>query len=255
MSFLKRTHIAIAVALSLSITLQGCMGSGGGSDSNGRFSLFNSGSDGDLTPEEQALRKEADVFNETVFGGAASWAAVGGVACVALKLLGGDSGNMGQCAVMAGVGAVFGALDGYLVAKQQEAARKQVSELALVSQDVAKDNLKIERINAKARKVRDQNLERIRNAEEKRRNQQISSQQLADERERLNDNIEFLQETIDKLKTRRDQYQEARQKLIAGGKGKSAELRSKIDEQSRKIEALEEMKHDLEEANAVKRIG
>ena len=255
MTFLKGTRFAMAAALALSITLQGCMGSGGDSDSSGGFSLFNSASDEDLTPEERALRKEADVFNETVFGGAATGAVLLGGLCVAAALLGGNSNNMGQCAVMAGVGAAVGALDGYLVAKRQEASRKQVAEIDLVTQDVEEDNRKIEKVNAQARKVRDQNLQRIRDAEEKRRNQQISAQQLADERERLNDNIEFLQETIDKLKKRRDQYYEAAQQLSADGKGSTAELQAKIDEQSRKIAALEEMKRDLEEANAVKRIG
>lgn len=252
MKALKISRAGMVAVLALPIFLQACAGQNDDSGGGG-FSLFDSASDENLTPEERALREEADVFNETVFGGAATGAAVLGGLCVLSGLL--NNKNLSNCLVAAGVGAAFGALDGYLVAKRQEASRKGVREIDLVTQDVEKDNQKIEKVNARARKVRDQNLERIRDAEEKRRNQQISAEQLAREREHLRDNIAFLQETIDKLEKRRNEYEKAAQQLDGQGRGDTTVLRQKIDEQTRRIAALEQMKRDLEKANEVKRIG
>lgn len=252
MSALKISRAGMAAVLVLPIMLQACTGQNADSGSGG-FSLFNSAAEDDLTPEERALREEADVFNETVFGGAATGAAILGGLCVLSGLL--NNQNLSRCLVAAGVGAAFGALDGYLVAKRQEASRKGVREIDLVTQDVEKDNQTIEQVNARAREVRDQNIDRIRDAEEKRRNQQISAEQLAQERERLRDNIDFLQETITKLEKRRDQYEDAARELGSEGKGDTDELHARIDEQTRRIEALKKMKEDLERANEVKRIG
>jgi hypothetical protein len=251
---LKASRAGLAATLALSIMLQACIGSGADSDSSGGFSLFDSSSDEELTPEERALREEADVFNETVFGGAATGALLLGGLCVASALLGGGN-NMGRCAILAGVGAAAGALDGYLIAKRQESSRTKVREIDLVTQDVEADNRKIEQVNDRARRVRDQNLERIREAEAKRRSQQISAEQLATERRRLQSNIDFLQDTIDKLEERRNKYHEAAQSLSAQGSGSTAELQTKIEEQTRKIQTLKQMKRDLEKANEVKRIG
>lgn len=252
---LKASRLGMAAVLALSIVLQACAGGRTDSDSSSGFSLFESSSDENLTPEERALREEADVFNETVFGGAATGALVLGGLCVAAALLGGNSESIARCAVLAGVGAAAGALDGYLVAKRQEASRTKVREIDLIVKDVEADNRKIEKVNAQAQRVRDQNLERIREAEAKRRSQQISAEQLATERQRLQGNIAFLQETIEKLEARRDQYREAAQRLSAEGSGSTKELQAKIDEQTQRIENLKQMKRDLEQANEVKRIG
>jgi uncharacterized phage infection (PIP) family protein YhgE len=249
---LKLSRASMTLVLVLPIMLQACAGQNDDAGSGG-VSLFDSASDDDLTHEERALREEADVFNETVFGGAATGAAILGGLCVLSGLL--NNKNLSNCLVAAGVGAAIGALDGYLVAKRQEASRKGVREIDLVAQDVEKDNEKIARVNAQARKVRDQNIDRIRDAEEKRRNQQISAEQLARERDRLRDNISFLQETIDKLEERRDQYEKAAQQLRSDGRGDTTELQAKIDQQTDRIEALKRMKRDLERANEVKRIG
>lgn len=252
MTALRVSRAGMVAVLVLPIFLQACVSTDSDSGSGG-FSLFDSASEEDLTPEERALREEADVFNETVFGGAATGAAVLGGLCVLSGLL--NNQNLSNCLVAAGVGAAFGALDGYLVAKRQEASRKGVREIELITQDVEEDNRRIEKVNARAQRVRDQNLDRIRDAEEKRRNQQISAEQLAREREHIRENIAFLQETIDKLEKRRDQYDEAARKLEGEGNADTSGLRARIDEQSRRIAALEQMKRDLEKANEVKRIG
>ena len=86
--------------LSMALVLAGCQTAG---DSD-QISLFESSAP--LTPAEQAMRDDADVFNETLFGGAAAGAVLGGVFCAMSLLLGSDENGIATCAAAIGVGAM-----------------------------------------------------------------------------------------------------------------------------------------------------
>ncbi|WP_417513565.1 hypothetical protein [Minwuia sp.] len=240
--------------LSLSVLVGGCATNGDTGQSNPfDFLASDSADNPNLTPEERALRKDAEIFNETVFGGAATGAALLGGLCVVGALLG-NNNSLGRCAVLAGVGAAVGAVDGYLVAKRQEAARKQVREIDLVTQEMEEKNVKLRRLVATSKKVVEQNRERIRDVQIKVAQNQARQDELRIEKERLESNIDVMDETIASLKKERENYQDVADDLTNEGRNTTA-LRQEISEMNQQIAALERERNELEQINRAVRIG
>src|SRR5688572_20414679 len=72
---------AAGTILVVSMMLSGCMGTGTDSGSGGfsTAALFGAGQKPALTPAEQRLREDANMFNKTVLGGVAYNAAMGAI--------------------------------------------------------------------------------------------------------------------------------------------------------------------------------
>jgi uncharacterized protein YhaN len=233
--------------LSVALALAGCQTAG----DSGRTTLF--GSSEPLTPAEQEMRNDADVFNETVFGGAATGAALGGLLC-ALSLLSGGKNNAAVCATAIGVGAALGAVDGYMVATRQEAARRQVREIDVVTEDIEQSNARLRKLVASSQKVVEQNRERINEVKLKVAQNQARAEELTREQARLDDNIAVMSNTLDSLRDERDAYVEVAGELGAQGQD-TAKLRAQVVEMNRQIAALEKERDALEEINRASKIG
>jgi hypothetical protein len=234
--------------LSMALVLAGCQTAG---DSD-QISLFESSAP--LTPAEQAMRDDADVFNETLFGGAAAGAVLGGVFCAMSLLLGSDENGIATCAAAIGVGATIGAVDGYMVATRQEAARQQVQQIDLVTQDIEKSNARLRKLVASSQKVVEQNRERINEVKIKVAQNQAHAEELTRERARLDDNISVMSDTLGNLRDERDGYVEVAGELTSEGQDTSR-LREQVREMNRQIEALERERDALENINRASKIG
>ncbi|WP_416896963.1 MAG: hypothetical protein ACMVY4_15810 [Minwuia sp.] len=247
--------LAVAV-VAFPVLLGGCQTTG---DSDGGGSLFDFGGsssdDPNLTPEERALREDAEVFNETVFGGAATGAVIAGGLCALGALLGNNGGNaLGRCAIMAGVGGAIGAIDGYMVAKRQEAARKQVREIDLVTEEIEAKNVKLRRLVDSSRRVVDQNRQRLEEVRIKVAANAAREDELRREKDRLEANIDVMDDTLENLRDERDNYEEVVRELRAGGQN-TAQLEAQIGEMNQQIAALERERNELEAINRAVRIG
>lgn len=239
--------LAFAV-LSATLVLTGCQTAG----DSGQTTLF--GGSEPLTPAEQAMREDADVFNETVFGGAATGAALGGVFCAMSLLLGSNKNGIATCAAAIGVGAAIGAVDGYMVATRQEAARRQVREIDLVTQDIEQSNARLRKLVASSQKVVEQNRERINEVKIKVAQNQARAEELTREQARLDDNIAVMSDTLENLRDERDGYVEVAGELASEGQDTSR-LREQVREMNRQIEALESERDTLENINRASKIG
>ena len=234
--------------LSMTVVLTGCQTAG----DSGQTSLF--GSSAPLTPAEQAMREDADVFNETVFGGAATGAALGGDFCAMSLLLGSNQNGIATCAAAIGVGAAIGAVDGYMVATRQEAARRQVRQIDLVTQDIEQSNARLRKLVASSQKVVEQNRERINEVKIKVAQNQARAEELTREQARLDDNISVMSDTLGNLRDERDGYVEVAGELGAQGQD-TTRLREQVREMNRQIEALENERDTLENINRASKIG
>ena len=221
--------IAIAVASTGCVTMPGGQGAA-------------------LTPEERALRGEAKVFNNTVLGGAAAGAAVGGITC----MLFGNS--LGECAGEMAVGAVTGGIVGYVTATKQQAANEQVRAAEIVTRDVQAENEKLGTLVATARNVLEEN--RASNQELKARiaTNEAEAGELGAQQRRVRSNVEVLNGVIAKLNEKRSQYAEVAGDLESEGEDTTA-LRQQVREMSEQIGLLVEYRTALEEELNVELMG
>ena len=215
------------------LMLTGCMAMGQGAN---------------LTPDEQALREDAQVFNETVVGGAATGALVTGLGCALL------GGSLEQCAIAAGSGAALGGIAGYMTATSQRAAKQEVRQAEIITKDIVEENQKIKVIVAKAEKVLETNR-----AEAKKLKALIASKKAkAGEMEALQARMESssatLNELVTNLEKKRAQYIEAADSL--DGKGQdTAELRRAVKDMESQIALLVGYRTALEESLRVEVMG
>ncbi|MDA0704487.1 MAG: hypothetical protein O3A96_14815 [Proteobacteria bacterium] len=234
--------------LSAALVAAGCQTAG----DSGRSTLF--GDSAPLTPAEQQMRNDADVFNETVFGGAVAGMAMGGLFCAMSLLLGSNQNNMAVCATAIGVGAALGAIDGYMVATRQEAARRQVREIDVVTEDIEQSNAKLRKLVASSQKVVEQNRERINEVTLKVAQNQARAEELTLEQARLDDNIAVMSGTLENLREERDGYVEVAGELASQGQD-TTRLRAQLVEMNRQIAALEQERDALENINRASKIG
>lgn len=244
--------LVAAGLIAAAIALAGCAQNADG-QRQGLFDFPSSGGDGNLSEEERQLREDAEVFNETVAGGAVTHGLLFGGLCVAAALLGGND-NMGQCAVMAGIGAAYGAVDGYLVAKRQEAARQQVREIDLVTEEIQEKNVSLRKLVETSRKVVAENRERLQDVRLKVAKNEVREEMLEEERRRLQSNVDVMNGTIAQLEKERDNYYQVAEQLEGDGRD-TRQLEAEIRDMNQQIVALERERDALEEIDRAVRIG
>ena len=201
-----------------------------------------------LTPEEEQLRADASVFDETVLGGAAMGAAVG---CAFGFLLG---GNAEDCLVGGIGGGALGALGGYLTATEQEAAQGHVRQIDIVTRDINADNENLRTLVASASRVLDQNRQQAQLVKQKLARAELAEGELANMRARLRSNIAFMNETIVKLEEKRSQYVEVANSLAGKGQDTSG-LQQRVGDMKNHIAALIAYRDTLEEQLNVELVG
>ena len=201
-----------------------------------------------LTTDEQALRSDADVFNETVAGGAAAGAALGGLTCL---LLGGGAGD---CVEEVALGAVVGGVAGYLTASKQEAANQQVAQIDIITRDIQAENAQAAKVVASARKVLDENRATAKAVRERIANQEVEVAEVAAMQAKLQSNVDVLNGVIAKLGEKRDTFAEAATSLEAEGQ-QTAGLQEQVREMEDQIALLVEYRTALEEELSVELMG
>lgn len=189
-----------------------------------------SGPNGQLTPEEQRLRQQADTFNQTVVEGAV----VGCIAGTLLGLLVAGKNNRGEgaavgCAAGAAVGGGAGA---YVADKQEEYANTEQRYNAMID-DVHKDNERLAGLIQTARSTIATDKGRIEQIDADLAAKKITMDQAKARMARVDDNTAYLQKTIASLKDRRDKYVAANQQSQAGT---STAQRAKMDQEIKNLE-------------------
>jgi len=236
--------------LALALILNGCAS---GDTGDRPFDFLAGDENAKLTPEERRLRDDAAEFNETVAGGAATGALLlGGLCMVGVLLNGGD--GLGQCAIRAGVGAAIGAVDGYLVAKRQEAARQRVREIDLVTKELEDKNVKLQQLVDSSRRVVEQNRTRIQDVQLKVAQKKMRQEQLVQEQAQLQSNIDLMNQTIANLTRERDNYQQVAGQLGRDGRNTAA-LEKQIRTMEQQIAALQVERDELEKIKRAVRLG
>ena len=235
--------------LALPLLLGGCAATGDGTWSN-PFERTSSPAPRDPTPEEREMQEDAKVFRNTVLGGAAT---VGGALFLGC-LLGRGTGEWKDCAAVGGVGAAIGAVDGYLVAKRQEASRRRVREIDLITEEIEEKNAGIRKLVASSRKVVEQNRERIGEVKLKIARNEVREEVLAEEKGRLESNIVVMDRTIENLTKDKNAYRTLADRMEGEGRDVSR-LRENVESMELRIAELEEQRDELEEINRAVRIG
>ena len=231
------------------LLLGGCATTGDGTWSN-PFDKILSPAPRDPTPEEQEMQEDARIFRNTVLGGAAT---VGGALFLDCLLKRG-SDEWKDCAAVGGVGAAVGAVDGYLTAKRQEASRRKVREIDLITEEIEEKNAGIRKLVASSRKVVEQNRERIGEVKLKIARNEVREEVLAEEKGRLESNIAVMDRTIENLTKDKEAYRTLADKLEGEGTD-VARLRENVESMELRIAELEEQRDALEEINRAVRIG
>ena len=201
-----------------------------------------------LTPEERALRAEAQVFEKTVLGGAAAGAAIGGVTCMLF------GSSLSECGGEMALGAVAGGIAGYVTASKQQAANEQVRATDVVTRDIQADNERIGTLVATARKVVEEN--RASNQELRARiaRNEAEAGEIKTRQNKIRENVEVLNGVIANLNEKRSQYAEVASNLENEGEDTGA-LRRQVDEMSEQIDLLVEYRTALEEELDVELMG
>ena len=202
----------------------------------------------ELTDDERALRDQSQVFNETVLGGAAVGAGVGGITCMLLGQ------SAAECIPEMIAGAAVGAAGGYLVAAKQEAAAEQVRQTDIVTRDVVADNEKIAKSVALARNVLDENRAAVTALRERIASNEAEAGEAEAMEARLRSNIETLNTTISKLNERKQTYVDALAALTDEGEDTSG-LSAQVREMEAQITQLVEYRSALEEEIDVELMG
>ena len=203
---------------------------------------------GALTEDEQALRQQSQVFDNTVLGGAAVGAGIGGLACMML----GQSAE--ECIPEMMAGAALGAAGGYLVAAKQKAADEQVRQTDIVTSDVVADNEQIARSVALARKVLNENRAAVKALRERIASNEAQAGEIEAMQARVRSNVEILNTTISKLNERRQTYVDALASLESEGEDTTA-LRGQVREMEDQIAQLVQYRSALEDEIDVELMG
>ena len=197
-----------------------------------------------MSPAESNLCQDNETFRDTVVGGAIvggiSGAALGAGACAL-------SGNrdIGKCAAIGGgVGAVGGALGGYLVAKQQQANTEHRRQIDAVTDDIQKQNATLRDEIASAQQVVEASRARLQTLGADQRAGRISADDARAERDRVSHDITNLTELIGKIETQEQNFEQAGQQ---SGQ-RSTDYTREITEMKRNIAALTQQRDALNAA-------
>jgi hypothetical protein len=247
----------MGAVLASSILLSGCMGTGPDSGSFSMAGLFGTGQKQALTPAEQRLREDANTFNKTVLGGVAYNAMVGAALGAIVGYLH-SGGDLRQTAIYSGAGVaaggVYGLIDGYRTATKQEAARRQVHEVEVMTDKVMEENRQIEQSIQTAQAVVAENTSKIAEVEQKLQNQEITQAQAQAELQGYRSNIAELDKLIAGLQKRQDEYKQVADSIRQEGEDTST-LDAQIAESAQRLAQLQSERDLLAQSLEVTRIG
>ncbi len=210
--------ICSAVASALLVTLSACQTPGPVQNTSSTQGTQGTGSAApatQLSPAEQQMRADSDRFNNTVIGGVLTGAAAGALAgALAALLTGGNKKEVRNTAVAgAVVGGTIGGIDGYVTAKKEQAGRSQIRELQAAAADVRQDNQKLQAYLDSSGSVLNEGKSRLAALSNDVKARRLSTEQAEAARQREEQNIASMNNTLAQAKKTRDQYTQASTKM------------------------------------------
>lgn len=223
-----------AVVCALFLLPAGCATSEGGGGPNVSGIFGSADATIPVSAAEQQLREDNRVFNKTILGGAATGAVAGILVGAVLGAMTGKAENIAYGAAAGGVvGGIGGALDGWRVAKKQEAARQQIREIDLVTREVEAENARIAQSIRNVDLVIADTQRSLRSARSAYQRGEASIEEVRAQERRAERNIKQMDELIGNMDERNQDYAEI------------AEALRKEGEESKKLD------RDIEQTRAV----
>ena len=227
----------VALAVALSMAAAGC--------------ATNRAADRPLSPDEQRLRQQAEVFNTTVAEGALA-------GCLAGTLLGilvakdKAAGAVAGCAA----GGVAGGAGGYYVAQKQETYASAERRLDAMIAAVRQANQRLAGIVATSQRVIAADRARIEDIDRSLAANRISLDQARAQMAAVDDNRAYLEKTLAGLHEKQKTYREAAPTLRGQGSNRqAAELDREIASLETQVRALEGELGTLIERRKISRVG
>ncbi len=187
-----------------------------------------------LSPDEQQLREESQVFNRTVLEWTLALCGAGALAGLAAGR------NLQSVLIGCGAGAVVGFGAGYYVEQKRSSYRNTEQRLDAMIADVQDDNQQLQRTLAATQKVVKADMAKIERIDQQLKQGEITAAQAQERMRAVDENREFLEETLANLKERRDEWRRiAYETRNEGSSQKQAEMRREIDNLERQIAQLE----------------
>ena len=207
-----------------------------------------------LTPAEQQMRADSDRFNKTVMGGILTGAAAGAIAGgLAALLTGGNSKEVRNTALAgAVVGGTIGGIDGYVTAKKEQAGRTQIRELQAAANDVRADNQRLQAYLDSSGTVLSEGKARLASLSGDVKARRISTEQAEAARQREEQNIASMNNTLAQAKKTRDQYVQASTKFTGTIQDKR-DIDAEIARMNKQVAQLEANVAEYNRALAVSR--
>lgn len=230
---LTRLTRASAIALLLMVPA-GCANDGRGAGAQ-IGDLFGE-DEANLTPAERRLREDSRVFNETILGGVAVGALAGAAVGALLGAALGGGRGAAKGAIAGGVlGGVAGGLDGWRVALKQEAARKQVREIDLATEQVLAENRRMQQSIDNMDQVLSQSRRSVRGARTGYRQGKVTADEVRAVENRARNNAQYASQTIEGQENRLDEIRQQRSALQQEGQNTRA-MDRQIADMERKLE-------------------
>jgi outer membrane lipoprotein SlyB len=203
-----------------------------------------------FTPEEQRLRQQASVYNQTVLEGCA----VGiGVGALAGYLAG---GNLTSTAVGAGAGAAIGCGAGWYIANLQEGHAGKEQQLDAMITDVRADNERMAGLVVSARQVIAKDKAKIDQIDRDLASGKMSMEMARAEMASVDDNQRYLESTLANVRLRQNDWKEvAKEARKEGDPAKVAEIDREMKKLETQISSLESELDTLVQRRTVSRVG
>lgn len=204
-----------------------------------------------LSPAEKRLREQADTFNQTVVEGAVAGCAVG----LLVGLLAAGNGSRGQgAAIGCAAGAAMGGATGYYIADKQEQYANEEARLDSMTDDVRKDNQRLADMIATSRQVIAEDSKTLEGLNQKVASGKMSKEKARQELARIDENTQYMQKTLAKLKEKHEEYVQARAQTEGSAKRTQA-MDGEIAKLEKQIAQLEGDINGLMQRRQVARIG
>lgn len=207
-----------------------------------------------LTPAEQQMRADSDRFNKTVIGGVLTGAAAGALAGgLAALLTGGNSKEVRNTALAgAVVGGTIGGIDGYVTAKKEQAGRNEIRALQAAAADVRQDNTRLQAYLDSSGAVLNEGKARLASLSSDLKARRLTTEQAEAARQREEQNIQSMTNTLAQAKKTRDQYTQASTKF-QGSIQDRRDLDAEIARMNKQVAQLESNIAEYNKALAVSR--
>lgn len=244
---MRKSFKVLALAVSASLLLSACQTASGTGDRP-------------LTPAEQRMRQQADTFNSTLVEGALTGCAAGAAVGLAAALLGGGKHKgknvLVDSAIGCAAGAAVGTLAGAYVADKQEKYANKEDQLNSMITDVRNENQRLAGLITATEQVIADDKATIDKIDQDLAAGKISMAQAKQKMATVDDNRKYLDNTLTKLRERKDGFAEAAKQVSPGtSKAKVDAMNAEITTLEKQIAQLEAERDSLVQRRTVSRVG